>query len=96
MATSDLTTENISQVPYNINGNHHYKIPVSGRNWHKLQEDGRVVFYEVFNDEAHETKLRKLVNALGHIPCCNDTYPKYTSGKGRNTYALTRIGLNLQ
>ena len=40
MAASDLMTENISQVPYNINGNHNYKIPVSRTNWKDKMEGG--------------------------------------------------------
>ena len=95
MAASDLTTENISQVPYNINGNHHYKIPVSGTNWHKLQEDERWFFMRS-STMRHTNKVKKIGKCLGSYTCRNDTCPKYTSGKGRNTYAFTCIGLNFQ
>ena len=40
--------------------------------------------------------MKKMGKRLGSYTCRNDTCPKYTSGKGRNTYAFTRIGLNLQ
>ena len=38
---------------------------------------------------------RKIGKCLGLFVCRNDECPKYTSGKGRNTYAFTSIGLNL-
>ena len=48
--------------------NHHYKISVSGTNWHKLQEDGRWFFMRS-SMMRHTNKVKKkLVNALGHIP----------------------------
>ena len=72
MAASDLTTENISQVPYNINGNHHYKIPVSGTNWHKLQEDRRWFFMRS-SMMRHTNKVKKIGKCLGSYTCHNDT-----------------------
>ena len=41
-------------------------------------------------------KFKKIGKCLGPYICHNDTCPKYTSGKGRNTYAFTHIRLNLQ
>ena len=38
---------------------------------------------------------RKIGKCLGLFVCRNDECPKYTSGKGWNTYAFTSIGLNL-
>ena len=39
--------------------------------------------------------VRKTGKCLGSYTCPNDECPRYTSGKGRNTYAFTSIGLNL-
>ena len=38
---------------------------------------------------------RKIGKCLESFVCRNDECPKYTSSKGRNTYAFTSIGLNL-
>ena len=94
-AAAELPTENIEKVPYNINGNHHYRINVGERDWHKIQEDGRW-FYMRSSTMRRSNKVRKIGKCLGSYKCKNDTCPKYTSGKGRNTYAFTRIGLNLK
>ena len=32
---------------------------------------------------------------LAYFVCMNDQCPKYSSGKGRNTYAFTNVGFNL-
>ena len=94
-AAADLTTENISQVPYNINGNHHYRINVPGKNWHKHQEDGRW-FLMRSSTNRNNNNVKKIGKCLGSYVCRNNSCPKYTSGKGRNTYAFSRIELNLQ
>ena len=39
--------------------------------------------------------VRKTGKCLGSFVCMNDKCPKYTSGKGRNTYAFTNVGFNL-
>ena len=44
----------------------------------------------------HTNKVKKIGKCFGSYICHNDTCPKYTSGKGRNTYAFTHIRLNLQ
>ena len=94
-AAAELSTENIEKVPYNINSNHHYRINVADRDWHKIQEDGHW-FYMRSSTTRRSNKVRKIGKCLGSYKCENDTCPKYTSGKGRNTYAFTRIGLNLR
>ena len=93
-AAADLPTENTDKVPYNINGNHHYKIDVGERDWHKIQEDGRWCFMRS-STTRKSNNVRKIGKCLGSYKCENDLCPKFTSGKGRNTYAFTRIGLNL-
>ena len=94
-AAADLVIENIVNVPYNINGNHHYRIPISGKKWHKKQEDG-CWFFMRSSTMRNTNKVHKIGKCLGSYICMNDKCPKYTSGKGRNTYAFTHIGLNLQ
>ena len=37
----DMDNEQVTKVPYNINGNHCYTIEVHSGKWHKAQEDGR-------------------------------------------------------
>ena len=37
----DIDKEEVTSVPYNINGNHSYRIKVPNMKWHKAQEDGR-------------------------------------------------------
>ena len=39
--------------------------------------------------------VRKTGKCMGSYQCNNDDCPRFTSGKGRNTYAFTRIGFNL-
>ena len=39
--------------------------------------------------------VRKTGKCLRSYTCPNDECPRYRSGKGRNTYAFTSIGLNL-
>ena len=93
-AAADLPTENTDKVPYNINGNHHYKINVGERDWHKIQEDGCWCFMRS-STTRKSNNVRKIGKCLGSYKCENDLCPKFTSGKGRNTYAFTCIGLNL-
>ena len=38
---SDVDPEIVRCVPYNINGNHSYRIDVTENKWHKHQDDGR-------------------------------------------------------
>ena len=37
----DIEKEDVTSVPYNINGNHAYWIKMQNMKWHKAQEDGR-------------------------------------------------------
>ena len=37
----DIEKEEVTSVPYNINGNHSYWIKIRNMKWHKAQEDGR-------------------------------------------------------
>ena len=89
-----IPTEHVAKVPYNINGMHNYEIPVEQNDWHKLQEDGRW-FLMRSSTMRKSNKVRKIGKCLGSFVCQNDACPKFTSGKGRNTYAFSRIGLNL-
>ena len=43
----------------------------------------------------HSKTVRKTGKCLGSFVCMNDQCPKYSSGKGRNTYAFTNVGFNL-
>ena len=90
----DMDNEQVTQVPYNINGNHSYTIEVQGGKWHKAQEDGR--WFLMHTSTVRRSNLvRKSGKCMGSFVCNNDNCPKFTSGKGRNTYAFTNIGLNL-
>ena len=81
-------------LPYNINGNHSYTINVPSKKWHKYQDDGR--WFAMHTPTMRKLRMtRKIGKCLGSFVCRNDECPKYTSGKGRNTYAFTSIGLNL-
>ena len=91
----ELPVENIAKVPYDIYGNHHYKIHVPDKNWLKAQDDGRW-FFMCSSTMRKTNKVHKIGKCLGSYVCRNDKCPKFVSGKGRNTYAFTRIGRNLQ
>ena len=62
--------------------------------WHKAQEDGRW-FVMHSSTMRRSNTVRKTGKCLGFFVCMNDKCPKYTSGKGRNTYAFTNVGFNL-
>ena len=90
----DIEPENLNYVPYNINGNHSYKIQAPNNKWHKYQGDGR--WFLMHSSTMRKSHIvRKTGKCLGSYTCPNDECPKYKSGKGRNTYAFTSIGLNL-
>ena len=90
----DMDKEQVAKVPYNINGNHCYTIEVHSGKWHKAQEDGR--WFLMHTSTVRRSNLvRKSGKCMGSFICTNDNCPKYTSGKGRNTYAFTNIGFNL-
>ena len=91
---SGVQPEKVTCVPYNINGNHSYKIHVTKNKWNKHQEDGR--WFLMHTSTMRKQRIvRKTGKCLGSYVCRNDNCPKYTSGKGRNTYAFTAIGFNL-
>ena len=90
----DMDNEQVTKVPYNINGNHCYTIEVHSGKWHKAHEDGRWFLMHT-STVRHSNLVRKSGKCMGSFVCNNDNCPKFTSGKGRNTYALTNIGLNL-
>ena len=90
----DMDNEQVTKVPYNINGNHCYTIEVHSGKWHKAQEDGRWFLMHT-STVRHSNLVRKSGKCMGSFVCNNDNCPKFTSGKGRNTYAFTNIGLNL-
>ena len=90
----DIQPENVRCEPYNINGNHCYTINVPSKKWHKYQDDGR--WFAMHTSTMRKLRMtRKIGKCLGSFVCRNDQCPKYTSGKGQNTYAFTSIGLNL-
>ena len=81
-------------VPYNTNGNHSYTIHVPSKKWHKYQDNGR--WFVMHTSMMRKLQMtRKISKCLGSFVCRNDECPKYTSGKGQNTYAFTSIGLYL-
>ena len=86
--------ENVKRVPYKINGNHSYRINVTMNKWHKYQDDGRWFLMHTLTMRKKKIN-RKTWKCLGSYMCRNDDCLKYTSGKGRNTYAFTSIGFNL-
>ena len=90
----DMDNEQVTKVPYNINGNHCYTIEVHSRKWHKAQEDGRWFLMHTLT-VRHSNLVRKSGKCMGSFVCNNDNCPKFTSGKGRNTYAFTNMGFNL-
>ena len=90
----DMDKEQVAKVPYNINGNHCYTIEVHSGKWHKAQEDGRWFLMHT-STVRRSNMVRKSGKCMGSFICTNDNCPKYTSGKGRNTYAFTNIGFNL-
>ena len=90
----DMDNEQVTKVPYNINGNHCYTIEVHSGKWHKAQEDGRWFLMHT-STVRHSNLVRKSGKCMGSFVCNNDNCPKFTSGKGRNTYAFTNIGFNL-
>ena len=90
----DIDKEEVTSVPYNINGNHSYTIKVPNMKWHKAQEDGRW-FVMHSSTMRRSNTVRKTGKCLGSFVCMNDQCPKYISGKGRNTYAFTNVGFNL-
>ena len=89
-----IEKEPVLKVPYNINGNHSYSIDIQRGKWHKAQEDGRWFLMHTSTVRRSNT-VRKSGKCLGSYICNNNNCPKYTSGKGRNTYAFTNIGLDL-
>ena len=90
----DIEEEKVTSVPYNINGNHSYTIKVSNMKWHKAQEDGRW-FVMHSSTMQHTNTVHKTGKCLGSFVCMNDQCPKYSSGKGWNTYAFTNVRFNL-
>ena len=90
----DMDNEQVTKVPYNINGNHCYTIEVHSGKWHKAQEDGRWFLMHT-STVRHSNLMRKSGKCMGSFVCNNDNCPKFTSGKGCNTYAFTNIRLNL-
>ena len=90
----DIEKEDVTSVPYNINGNHSYRIKMPNMKWHKAQEDGQWFVMHSSTIWCSNT-IRKTGKCLGSFVCMNDQCPKYTSGKGRNTYAFTNVGFNL-
>ena len=90
----DIDPQKVKFVPYNITGNHSYVIEVPSNKWHKYQEDGR--WFRMHSSTMRKRRVvRKTGKCLGSFTCRNNNCPKYTSGKGRNTYAFTRVGLDL-
>ena len=90
----DIQPEAVTFVPYNITGNHSYRIQVPSKKWHKYQDDGR--WFRMNTSTMRKRRIvRKTGKCFGSFTCRNDRCPKYTSGKGRNTYAFTSVGLNL-
>ena len=90
----DIQPETLNYVPYNINGNHSYRIEVPNNKWPKYQDDGRwFLMHSLTMRKSHI--VRKTGKCLGLYTCPNNEYPKYKSGKGRHTYAFMSIGLNL-
>ena len=90
----DMDNEQVTKVPYNINGNCCYTIEVHSGKWHKAQEDGRWFLMHT-STVRHSNLVRKSGKCMGSFVCNNDNCPKFTSGKDRNTYVLTNIGFNL-
>ena len=90
----DIDKEEVTSVPYNINGNHSYTIKVPNMKWHKAQEDGQWFVMHSLT-MRHSNTVRKTGKCLGSFVCMNDQCLKYISGKGRNTYAFTNVGFNL-
>ena len=90
----DIQPETLKYVPYNINGNHSYRIQVPNNKWHKYQDDGRW-FLMHSSTMRNSQVVRKTGKCLRSYTCPNDKCPRYTSGKERNTYAFTSIDLNL-
>ena len=90
----DVEPQEVNSVPYNIDGNHSYSIKTQNRKWHKFQEDGRWFLMHT-STVRNSNIVRKTGKCMGSYQCNNDDCPRYTSGKGRNTYAFTRIGFNL-
>ena len=91
---NDIHPQNVKCVPYKINGNNSYRIHLPTAKWHKYQEDGR--WFLMHTSTMRKKRIvRKTGKCLGSFMCRNDECPKYTSGKGRNTYAFTNIGFNL-
>ena len=90
----EMDKELVAKVPYNINGNHCYTIEVHSGKWHKAQEDGRWFLMHT-STVRRSNMVRKSGKCMGSFICTNDNCPKYTSGKGCNTYAFTNIGFNL-
>ena len=90
----DIEPQKVRFVPYNINGNHSYIIEVPSKKWHKYQDDGR--WFRMHSSTMRKRRIvRKTGKCLGSYTCKNNLCPKYTSGKGRNTYAFTSVGLDL-
>ena len=90
----DIQPETLKYVPYNINGNHSYRIQIPNNKWHKYQDDGR--WFLMHSSTMRNSRVvRKTGKCLGSYTCPNDECLRYTSGKGRNTYAFMSIGLNL-
>ena len=90
----DLEPETLNYVPYNINGNHSYRIQVQNNKWHKYQDDGR--WFLMHSSTMRKSwVVRKTGKCLGSYTCQNDECPRYKSGKGRNTYGFMSIGFNL-
>ena len=90
----DIEPETLNYVPYNINGNHSYRIQVLNNKWHKYQDDGRWFLMHSSTMRKSEV-VRKTGKCLGSYTCPNDECRRYKSGKVRNTYAFMSIGLNL-
>ena len=90
----EIEPANVCCVSCNINSNHSYTINVPSKKWHKYQDDGR--WFAMHTSTMKKLWMtRKIGKCLGSFVCRNDECPKYTSRKGRNTYAFTSIGLKL-
>ena len=64
----ELPVENIAKVPYNINGNHNYKIHAPDKNWLKAQDDGRWFFMRS-STMRNTNKVHKIGKCLGSYVC---------------------------
>ena len=76
----DMDNEQMTKVPYNINGNHCYTIEVHSGKWHKAQEDGRWFLMHT-TTVRHSNLVRKSGKCMGSFVCNNDNCPSLPQGK---------------